>query len=134
LLYTARAGRDFQFEEEVLDTLVHQLVLQMVERSRSITSDPALRVMDKARLILRDQAVQVASAEVMEDLHLPENRELHERINLETIREFGPMGTGGNPENERRNCLWRCVGVAGLAWPDGGRDRIHLSRPEQRRI
>jgi AcrR family transcriptional regulator len=81
----------FQSKEDILAALVHQLVLQMVEQARIIAADPTLPTLDKVRLMLRGQETQVASAEVMDDLHLPENRELHERINVETILEFGPI-------------------------------------------
>jgi AcrR family transcriptional regulator len=81
----------FKSKEDILAAIVHQLVLQMVEHARSISANPALPALEKARLMLLDQAAQVANADVIEDLHLPENRELHERINVETILEFGPI-------------------------------------------
>jgi AcrR family transcriptional regulator len=81
----------FKSKEDILAALVHQLVLQMVEHACSITANTTLSALDKARIILRDQAIQVANADVIVDLHLPENRELHERINVETTLKFGPI-------------------------------------------
>jgi AcrR family transcriptional regulator len=81
----------FQSKDEVLAALVHQLVLQLVEQGQAIAADTSLPAMEKVRLLLRGQETQVASADVMEELHLPENRELHERINVETILELGPI-------------------------------------------
>jgi AcrR family transcriptional regulator len=83
----------FQSKEDVLAAIAHQLVLQIVERARHIAANPALSALEKARLMLRDQGQTVAATNptMMKDLHLPENRELHERINVETILEFGPV-------------------------------------------
>jgi AcrR family transcriptional regulator len=86
----------FHSKEEVLAALVHDLVLQLVASARAIADDPSLGALEKARLLLRgeSQVLQAANREVMDSLHLPENRELHERSNVETIVAFGPILAG----------------------------------------
>jgi AcrR family transcriptional regulator len=83
----------FQSKEEVLAALVHELVSHMVEKSRTIADDPTMNALEKTRIMLRaqSQAVYDAGPAVMENLHRPENRELHERSNVETILTFGPI-------------------------------------------
>jgi AcrR family transcriptional regulator len=83
----------FRSKEDVLAALVHELVLHLVEHARAVANDPSLGVLEKTRLMLRGQTltIQTANSEVMDSLHLPENRELHERSNVETILAFGPL-------------------------------------------
>src|SRR5215467_4855820 len=77
----------FRSKEEVLVALVHELVRQLVEQAHAIADEPSLGALEKARLMLRgqSQAIQAANHEVLDSLHLPENREWHERSNVETI-------------------------------------------------
>lgn len=86
----------FRSKEDVLVALVHDLVLQLVETARALAADPSIGALEKTRLLLRGQvqAIQAANREVMDSLHLPGNRELHERSNVETILAFGPILAG----------------------------------------
>lgn len=86
----------FQSKEEVLFALVHDLVVQMVEQASQVVSAPQLNALEKIRLLLtrQNQVLQAAAFNVMEELHLPENRELHERVNVETVLLFGPIIAG----------------------------------------
>lgn len=83
----------FRSKEDVLDALVQDLVAQMVEAGRHIADHATLTAVEKIRLILQGvgQSAHDAPGEIMENLHLPENRELHERSNVETIRALGPV-------------------------------------------
>lgn len=83
----------FRSKADILAAIVQEVVLQMVEHSRSIVSDPHLSALEKFRLMLSEQhqVVDNAGPAVMENLHLPENRELHERSNVETILSLGPI-------------------------------------------
>lgn len=83
----------FRSKADILAAIVQEVVLQMIEQSRSIVSDPHLSALEKFRLMLSEQhqVVDNAGPAVMENLHLPENRELHERSNVETILSLGPI-------------------------------------------
>jgi AcrR family transcriptional regulator len=85
----------FRTKEEVLAALARQLVDEMAERSRAVAADPELGAVEKLRAILAEQRhVRDAGSGVVEDLHLPANRELHDRSNVETVRAFGPILAG----------------------------------------
>ncbi|KPV60990.1 transcriptional regulator [Paenibacillus sp. A3] len=82
----------FKSKEEILDALVHELVDRLCEVYRQIADDSAMGVMDKLRQMLRGQhQLAVNESELMEGLHRPENRELHERINIEIIVKISPV-------------------------------------------
>ncbi len=82
----------FRTKQEVLAALAHQIVEAMAERSRSVSEDARLGPIEKLRAILAEQrGLQDAHSNVVEDLHRPENRELHERSNVETVRVLGPI-------------------------------------------
>ncbi len=82
----------FTSKKEVLSILADNIVNLMAESAQSITDNPEISALEKVKLILRgnnptfDEGYEVANF-----LHLPENRELHERINAQTILLFGPI-------------------------------------------
>ncbi|MHA2094410.1 MAG: TetR/AcrR family transcriptional regulator, partial [Candidatus Hodarchaeales archaeon] len=67
-------------------------VKRMAESAQEIAENPKIGALEKVRMILRgnnptfDEGYEVANF-----IHLPENRELHERINAQTILLFGPV-------------------------------------------
>ncbi|GLI06737.1 TetR family transcriptional regulator [Paenibacillus tyrfis] len=82
----------FKSKEQILDALVHELVDRLCETYQQIADDPAMGVMDKLRHMLRGQhQLAVNESKLMEGLHQPENRELHERINVEIIAKISPV-------------------------------------------
>ncbi|XOK62089.1 TetR/AcrR family transcriptional regulator [Paenibacillus elgii] len=82
----------FKSKEQILDALVHELVDQLCEAYQQIADNPAMGVMDKLRQMLRGQhQLAVNESELMEGLHRPENRELHERVNIEIIVKISPV-------------------------------------------
>ncbi|WP_163853451.1 TetR/AcrR family transcriptional regulator [Paenibacillus elgii] len=82
----------FKSKEQILDALVHELVDRLCEAYQQIADDPTMGVMDKLRQMLRGQhQLAVNESELMEGLHRPENRELHERINIEIIVKISPV-------------------------------------------
>jgi len=85
----------FKSKEDILDALVHEMVSQLSENYKKIAADHEMNAMDKMRQMLRGQSyVQEKESELMESLHLPENRELHERINVEIILKISPIFAG----------------------------------------
>lgn len=82
----------FKSKEDILDALVHEMVSQLSEEYKIIADDPKISTMDKMRQMLRGQSyIQEKESELMESLHRPENRELHERINVEIILKISPI-------------------------------------------
>ncbi len=82
----------FKSKEEILDALAYDMVDQLCEEYKKIADDPKISVMDKMRQMLRGQnPLSEKESELMENLHRPENRELHERINIEIIVKISPV-------------------------------------------
>jgi AcrR family transcriptional regulator len=82
----------FKSKDEVLAALAQQLCAEMVARSQIIADDPQLGAIEKfcAIIAAQNQTVETGQA-LVEDLHRPENRALHERSNIETVLAFGPI-------------------------------------------
>ncbi|MBL5859469.1 TetR/AcrR family transcriptional regulator [Serratia fonticola] len=82
----------FKSKDEVLAALAQQLCAEMVARSQVIADDPQLGAIEKfcAIIAAQNQTVEAGQA-LVEDLHRPENRALHERSNIETVLAFGPI-------------------------------------------
>jgi hypothetical protein len=74
----------------------------MARLSRVVADDPSLDAVEKLRAIFSGQrrVGRVGSA-VVEGLHRPENRELHDRSNVEVVRTFGPILAGVVEEGRR---------------------------------
>lgn len=82
----------FKSKEDILDALVEAMVDQHSVDYKKISDDQKMSVMDKMRQMLRGQnQLSENESELMEDLHRPENRELHERINIEIIKKIAPI-------------------------------------------
>ncbi|WP_447878399.1 TetR/AcrR family transcriptional regulator [Serratia fonticola] len=82
----------FKSKDEVLAALAQQLCAEMVARSQIIADDPQLGAIEKfcAIIAAQNQTVEAGQA-LVEDLHRPENRALHEHSNIETVLAFGPI-------------------------------------------
>ncbi|NBJ32742.1 TetR family transcriptional regulator [Serratia fonticola] len=82
----------FKSKDEVLAALAQQLCAEMVARSQIIADDPQMGAIEKfcAIIAAQNQTVEAGQA-LVEDLHRPENRALHERSNIETVLAFGPI-------------------------------------------
>ncbi len=82
----------FKSKEDILDALVHEMVNQFSENYKKIADDPGMSAMDKMREMLRGQnRLSEQKNQLMENLHRPENREFHERINIEIILKISPV-------------------------------------------
>ncbi|AKG70323.1 TetR/AcrR family transcriptional regulator [Serratia fonticola] len=82
----------FKSKDEVLAALAQQLCAEMVARSQIIADDPQLGAIEKFCAIIASQNQTVEAGQALvEDLHRPENRALHERSNIETVLAFGPI-------------------------------------------
>lgn len=82
----------FKSKDEVLAALAQQLCAEMVARSQIVADDPQLGAIEKFCAIIASQNQTVEAGQALvEDLHRPENRALHERSNIETVLAFGPI-------------------------------------------
>lgn len=82
----------FKSKDEVLAALAQQLCAEVVARSQIIADDPQLGAIEKFCAIIASQNQTVEAGQALvEDLHRPENRALHERSNIETVLAFGPI-------------------------------------------
>ncbi len=82
----------FKSKEDILDALVHEMVNKLCEDYQKIAVDPEMSAMDKMREMLRgENKISEQENELTENLHRPENRELHERINIEIILRVSPI-------------------------------------------
>lgn len=85
----------FRTKEDVLEALVTEMVDQMARRTRAVAENAELDPIAKLRLMFIEQRlVRDAGASVVDNLHLPQNRELHERNNVQTVKVLGPIMAG----------------------------------------
>lgn len=82
----------FKSKEDILDALVQSMVNEVCEVYKKIADDPKINAINKMQRMLRGEN-QLPEAEngLMDDLHQPENRELHERLNVEIIMQVAPV-------------------------------------------
>lgn len=82
----------FRTKEDVLGALATRLVATMAAHLGRIVQRADLDAIAKAQAMLAEmRRLAEHSAGVVDDLHRPENRELHERNNVETVRVLGPL-------------------------------------------
>lgn len=82
----------FKSKEEILDALTDQLVNDMAIQAEQIANNNTLNAIEKLVTIINGQnSLKDEKQNVVDSMHLPENRELHERTNIKIIRIFGPI-------------------------------------------
>lgn len=82
----------FKSKEEILEALTEQLVNDMVMEARQITNDKKLNAIEKLAVIINKQnSLKDEKHDVVNSMHLPENRALHDRINIKIVQLFGPI-------------------------------------------
>ncbi|MFC0226948.1 TetR/AcrR family transcriptional regulator [Serratia aquatilis] len=82
----------FKSKEEILEALAQQLCADMASRSQLIAENPDLGAIEKFCAIIAAQNQTAEEGQsIVENLHRPENRALHERSNIETVLVFGPI-------------------------------------------
>jgi len=92
----------FRTKEDVLTALARRMADEMAQRSRAVAEDPGLGPIEKLRRIFAEQRrVRDAGPDIVDGLHRPENREMHDRSNVETVRAFGPIFAGVIEEGRR---------------------------------
>jgi AcrR family transcriptional regulator len=82
----------FKSKQEVLEAIVERTLSQIVEMAKGVAQDPSLSAIEKMRVLLGNSHIGDGdSLEVAEMLHLPENRELHELTNVQTVLRLSPI-------------------------------------------
>lgn len=82
----------FKSKPDILEAIVDRTLDQIVEMAESAADDPSLSAMQKMEALLsRSHIGGDDSLEVADMLHLPENRELHEMTNVQTVLRLSPI-------------------------------------------
>ena len=84
----------FPSKEAVLEALVETTLDGMIAAAEQVVADPSLDALTKMAALLGGSSASVHDTEkeaIVHSLHLPANRELHERTNLRTILRLSPL-------------------------------------------
>ena len=82
----------FKSKEEVLEAIVEHTLDQIVAMAEQVADDPSLDALSKMRMLLSNSHVGDEDTEdVVELLHAPGNRELHELNNIQTVLRLSPI-------------------------------------------
>lgn len=82
----------FKSKEDVLEAIAEYLLNQLVQIAEQIADDASMDALAKMRLLLSDSHIgDEDTGEIVEQLHLPANRELHEVTNIQTILKLSPI-------------------------------------------
>lgn len=82
----------FKSKPDILEAIVDKTLTQIIEMAKSVAEDPSLSAMHKMRALLGNSHIgDDGSLDVAEMLHLPENRELHELTNIQTVLRLSPI-------------------------------------------
>lgn len=82
----------FKSKQEILEAIVDRTLGQIVEMAEQIARDRSLGALAKMEALLADSQIGTdASLDVAGMLHLPENRELHELTNIQTVLRLSPI-------------------------------------------
>lgn len=82
----------FKSKAAVLDALVERMMNQLVEVYQLIINDKNLAPLEKLKQFFRGQAkTHLVDPGLMEAVHVPENRELQEKLNIGAINKIAPM-------------------------------------------
>ena len=82
----------FKSKQDVLEAIVEKTLGQIVEMAKGVADDTSLSAMQKMAALLGSSHIGDGdSLEVAEMLHLPENRELHELTNVQTVLRLSPI-------------------------------------------
>lgn len=82
----------FRTKEDVLDALVHRTAEKMLSGIEAIANRKDLDAIQKLRAIFQAQrGVVIEDQALVQQMHLPQNREIHTRSNIETVILLGPV-------------------------------------------
>jgi AcrR family transcriptional regulator len=82
----------FKSKQEILSAIVDRALEQIVDQVEQVVDDASLDAMSKMRILLSDSHIgEDSTLELAEMMHLPENRELHEMTNIQTVVRLSPL-------------------------------------------
>lgn len=82
----------FKSKDEILEAIVDKTLNQIIKMVEGVADDPSLTALEKMQALLSNSHVgDDDTLEIAEMLHLPENRELHELTNIQTVLRMSPI-------------------------------------------
>ena len=82
----------FKSKPDILEAIVNRTLSQIVEMTKGVADELILTAMQKMEALFGDSRIgDDGSLEVAEMLHLPENKELHELNNIQTVLLLSPV-------------------------------------------
>jgi AcrR family transcriptional regulator len=82
----------FPSKRAALEALARQVVQRMVLASEAVAEQPALGAIEKiCAIFVVQRGVEQQERALVDDLHRPGNRALHDQINIEMIKAIGPV-------------------------------------------
>ena len=82
----------FKSKEEILGAIVDRALGQLLEQAAAVADDPHLDAMAKFELLLGNSRIGDESNDALAAMmHMPENRELHELTNIQTVLRLSPI-------------------------------------------
>lgn len=82
----------FKSKDEILGAIVENTLGQIVGMAEGVADDPSLTALEKMQALLTDSHVGGdETSDIAAMLHLPENRELHEITNIQTVLRMSPI-------------------------------------------
>lgn len=82
----------FKSKPDILQAIVDTTLDKIVEMAEGVADETSLSAMQKTEVLLGNSHIgDDDSIEVAEMLHLPENRELHELTNIQTVLRMSPI-------------------------------------------
>jgi len=82
----------FGSKDEILGAIVDRALGQLLEQAAAVADDTSLDAMAKMRLLLSGARIGDESNDALAQMmHLPENRELHELTNIQTVLRLSPI-------------------------------------------
>ena len=82
----------FKSKPDILEAIVDRTLDRIVDMAEGVAGDPALSALQKMEALLGNSHIGGGdSLDVAEMLHLPENRELHELTNIQTVLRLSPI-------------------------------------------
>jgi AcrR family transcriptional regulator len=82
----------FKSKEDVLEAIAAHQLQELAQTVKEVADDASLGALAKMRLLLSDSHVGgEGTPEVVEQLHLPANRELHEVTNIQAVLVLSPL-------------------------------------------
>ena len=82
----------FKSKEEVLKAIVDLKLDEIVTMADQVAEDQSIDALEKMKMLLSGGKMgDDESDELADHLHLPGNRELHEEINIQTVKRLSPV-------------------------------------------